>query len=89
MKWLALWYLLASIATFVAFGIDKSRARRGEWRTPERTLHAFSLAGGFPGVYVAMLILRHKNRKPLFWIVASVAALVHAALLAFALLRLS
>lgn len=66
MKWLALWYLLASLATFIAFAIDKSRARRDEWRTPERTLHTFSLIGGFPGAFAAMLVLRHKNRKIVF-----------------------
>lgn len=84
MKWLALWYLLASLATFIAFAIDKSRARRGEWRTPERTLHATTLLGGFPGSVAAMLFLRHKNRKPAFWVVAILAAILHAGVLILA-----
>lgn len=78
MKWLAIWYLLASLATFAAFAIDKSRARRDVWRTPERTLHAWSLAGGFAGAIIAMLVLRHKNRKIAFWAVNLALAAVHA-----------
>jgi uncharacterized membrane protein YsdA (DUF1294 family) len=78
MKWLAIWYLLASLATFAAFAIDKSCARRGFWRTRERTLHAWSLAGGFAGAIVAMLVLRHKNRKIVFWGVNLAIAAVHA-----------
>jgi len=78
MKWLAIWYLLASLATFAAFALDKSRAQRGVWRTPERTLHAWSCAGGFAGAIVAMLVLRHKNRKIAFWAVNLGIAAVHA-----------
>lgn len=62
-----LWYLGAiNAATFVAFGIDKRRARLGVRRLRERTLHLLALAGGSAGAFVAMRCLRHKNRKPAF-----------------------
>lgn len=85
MKWLVIWYVLASFAAFLAFAVDKSRARRGAWRTPERTLHAFSMVGGFAGAFAAMVFLRHKNRKPAFWFMTAAAACVHVALLVFLL----
>jgi uncharacterized membrane protein YsdA (DUF1294 family) len=59
-------YLVASAATFVAYGLDKSAARSGGWRTAERTLHLLGLAGGWPGALVAQQALRHKSAKGSF-----------------------
>ena len=59
-------YVAASVAAFVAYGVDKSAAQSGRWRTPERTLHVLSLIGGWPGALVAQRVFRHKSRKPSF-----------------------
>jgi uncharacterized membrane protein YsdA (DUF1294 family) len=69
------WLVLACIGGFSAMALDKSRARRGRRRIPERTLHLVSLAGGWPGVALAMLVVRHKTRKPRFiaWFLAAAA----------------
>jgi uncharacterized membrane protein YsdA (DUF1294 family) len=56
-------YLTASVAAGIAYGIDKSAAQRGAWRTPERTLHVLALMGGWPGAVVAQRVFRHKSRK--------------------------
>ena len=56
----------ASIVTFAAYALDKHAARRGRSRTRESTLHALSLAGGWPGALVAQQMLRHKSVKPQF-----------------------
>ena len=62
-------YLLAINAlAFLAFGVDKSRARRDQWRIPERTLLGFSAAGGFAGAFLGMRVFRHKTRKPKFYL---------------------
>ncbi len=64
-------YLVASLITFVTYALDKSAAMKGNWRTPESTLHMLSLLGGWPGALVAQQKLRHKSKKQpfrfIFW----------------------
>ena len=66
----ALWAFLAvlNIFSIALFGIDKIKAIRGGRRIPEVTLLLVSFFGPF-GAYAAMLILRHKTRKPKFLLV--------------------
>jgi uncharacterized membrane protein YsdA (DUF1294 family) len=59
-------YLAASATCFVAYAIDKSAARAGRWRTPERTLLLLGLMCGWPGAMLAQQWLRHKSIKPAF-----------------------
>jgi len=59
-------YMVASLLTFILYAVDKSAARKGAWRTKERTLHLLSLAGGWPGALVAQQKLRHKSKKQSF-----------------------
>ncbi len=59
-------YVALSLLTFLAYALDKSAAKRGAWRTPESTLHLFSLAGGWPGALIAQQKLRHKSKKESF-----------------------
>lgn len=79
----AAWYAVLSIAAFAVYAIDKSAARRGDRRTPERTLHLLALAGGWPGGMLARRVLRHKSRKPMFLFVLWASALLHLAMLAW------
>jgi uncharacterized membrane protein YsdA (DUF1294 family) len=64
-------YLVISLTCFVAYVVDKSAARNGDWRTPERTLLLLGLACGWPGALLAQQWLRHKNSKrsfqQMFW----------------------
>jgi uncharacterized membrane protein YsdA (DUF1294 family) len=67
----AIVYLVASLVAFVTYARDKAAARRGEFRTPETTLHLMALAGGWPGALLAQQFLRHKSTKAgfrsVFW----------------------
>jgi uncharacterized membrane protein YsdA (DUF1294 family) len=75
-------YLAASTAAVIAYGLDKSAAESGAWRTRERTLHVLALLGGWPGALVAQRMFRHKSRKlsfqVAFWVTVALncAALV-------------
>ena len=59
-------YLIMSIVTFCAYALDKWKAKRGAWRTPEKTLHILELCCGWPGAMAAHKWLRHKSYKPSF-----------------------
>jgi uncharacterized membrane protein YsdA (DUF1294 family) len=87
----AAWYAALSLFAFIAYALDKYAARRGERRTPERTLHLLALVGGWPGGMLAQRMLRHKSRKPVFHAVLWASALLHLAALGwlswFAFLR--
>lgn len=61
-------YFVASTVAFIAYAIDKSAARNGQWRTQESTLHLFALLGGWPGALAAQRLLHHKSKKRSFQI---------------------
>ena len=63
---IAVLYAGASIGCFLVYALDKSAAREGLWRTPERTLLLLGLACGWPGAVLAQAWLRHKSAKPAF-----------------------
>ena len=73
---------VASVACFILYALDKSAARQGRRRTPERTLLLLGLAGGWPGALAAQQLLRHKSSKlsflAKFWltVLLNLAALV-------------
>ncbi len=68
-KFLIIYYLVISFITYIAFAVDKRAARRGNWRTPEQTLHLLSLLGGWPGALLGQHYLRHKSQKLSFRVV--------------------
>lgn len=75
-------YLTGSCVAYLAYAFDKAAALKGERRTPESTLHLFSVIGGWPGAMLAQKTLRHKTQKQSFqlayWatVVLNCAALV-------------
>lgn len=57
-----LYYFVAvSVIGAVVCIYDKLAASRGWRRVPERTLFFWALVGGGPGVYLTMLLIRHKT----------------------------
>jgi uncharacterized membrane protein YsdA (DUF1294 family) len=78
-------YLVTSLLALAAFALDKRRARLGQRRIRESTLHAIELAGGWPGALLAMQLVRHKRRKPSYWLVTAGIAALHLAAWALAL----
>src|SRR5262249_20512361 len=72
-------YALVSSATFVAFGWDKWRAKRGGQRVSERTLHMLELFGGWPGALAAQRLFRHKSEKRSFKLVLWFIVALHVA----------
>lgn len=81
-EWLWWWYAGACVVTLIMYARDKRAAQRGDWRTPESTLHGLALLGGWPGALLAQQWLRHKSTKAefraVFWgtVVLNVTGLV-------------
>lgn len=57
-------YLAAvNISAFIAYGADKSKARRNKWRISESALITLAVIGGSLGALAGMIVFRHKIRK--------------------------
>ena len=57
-----------SLITFILYGADKSKAKRGAWRIKESVLIGFSLLCGAAGGMLAMNVFRHKTKHWYFWL---------------------
>lgn len=57
-----IYYLLGINAiTFILYGLDKLKAKRKKWRTPESTLILFACIGGSIGACLGMKVWHHKT----------------------------
>ena len=61
-RWLAVYLAVINLATFIVYGADKRRARKGKWRVPEKTLFLLPLLGGSVGALLGMRVFHHKTR---------------------------
>ena len=90
---MAVWKIIAaaaavlSLVSFVLYGSDKRRARRGDRRIPEATLLSIGIFFGAAGAVLGMNVFRHKTRHWYFWAVNVTALLGQAFLLAWLYLR--
>jgi uncharacterized membrane protein YsdA (DUF1294 family)/cold shock CspA family protein len=64
-----------SLIAYLMYWLDKLRARHGEWRIAESTLHLVTLLGGWPGAFLAQRHFNHKTAKLrfnlLFWLIVT------------------
>jgi uncharacterized membrane protein YsdA (DUF1294 family) len=78
--WLKVHMISLNIITFAAYGFDKRRAIKGQWRIPENTLHLMALLGGSPAAFIASKIFRHKVSKNgfrfKFWLIVTIQAII-------------
>ena len=62
-----LYYLLfINIITFMMYGIDKLKAKKGKWRISEATLLRMAIVGGSIGAWAGMRIWHHKTMHKKF-----------------------
>lgn len=76
-------YGAMSVATFLAYAVDKRASKLGNRRIPEARLHLLELAFGWPGAFLGRRLLRHKSiKKPytcVFWLIGLLHLTVWAA----------
>ena len=77
---LAVWLVVINATTFAVYGADKSRAKKGRWRIPEKTLLLLPLLGGSVGGLLGMAVFHHKTRHWYFRLGLPLMLLLQAAL---------
>ena len=58
--------LAVNIATFLLYGIDKYKAKKGKWRISEATLLTMAAIGGSIGAWAGMRLWHHKTMHKKF-----------------------
>ena len=80
---LVLYLAAMNLLAFAAFGSDKSAARRGQRRIPEKTLFQLALLGGSLGALIRWPLFRHHPRQPSFTRRVPLFLIAHIAILWF------
>ena len=60
------YHLAVNITSFLLYGIDKYKAKKGRWRISEATLLLMAVIGGSIGAWVGMRIWHHKTIHKMF-----------------------
>lgn len=50
-----------NIIAFIVYGVDKRKARKNQWRIPEKKLLFLAIIGGSVGSLTGMYIFHHKT----------------------------
>lgn len=83
------YYMVVNIIVWFLYMFDKNSARSNAQRTPENTLHIFSLLGGWPGALLAQRMFRHKSSKRSFQNAYWVTVWSHCAVFALLIILLT
>lgn len=76
-----------NLVTFCLYGADKRRAKKGQWRIPEKTLLILPLLGGSVGGILGMAVFHHKTRHWYFRFGLPAMFFLQAALAVYLLAR--
>ena len=58
----AIYLVVINIATFIVYGVDKSKAKNSEWRISEKVLILLAVVGGSVGAILGMNAFHHKTQ---------------------------
>ena len=75
-----IYLILMNLIGFGLMGVDKQRARRRDWRIPEKVLFGAALLGGSVGSWAGMYLFHHKTRHWYFVVGMPLILAVQAAL---------
>ena len=53
--------IIINLITFLLYGIDKLKAKKGKWRISEATLLLLAIIGGSIGAWLGIKIWHHKT----------------------------
>ena len=67
MNSILLFFILGiNVITFMVYGIDKLKAKKGKWRIPESTLLLLAIVGGSIGAWCGVKVWHHKTMHKKF-----------------------
>ncbi len=66
MIFLQYYLVLINVITFIVYGIDKLKSKRGKWRIPESTLLLLAIIGGSIGAWSSLKVWHHKTQHKKF-----------------------
>ncbi len=81
--------LFINVVTFIAFGVDKRKAKHNKWRIAEKTLLGLAAIGGSVGALLAMRMFHHKTKHKKFYIGVPVIILLQIVFVIWILAKLS
>lgn len=58
-----IYLIIINLIGFLIMYIDKQKAKKGNWRIPEKTIFLVTLLGGGIGTISGMYAFRHKTQK--------------------------
>jgi uncharacterized membrane protein YsdA (DUF1294 family) len=61
-----IYLLIINVVAFIAYGIDKYKAKHAKWRIPEATLLLLAAIGGSIGAWCGMKVWHHKTMHKKF-----------------------
>ena len=76
MKYSIVYLIIINVIAFFAYGIDKIKAKKDRWRTPESVLLLLAFMGGAAGALAGMLLFRHKTQHKKFTILVPMMLVV-------------
>ena len=85
LTFLILWYGILNLTAFLAYGLDKLKAKQNWWRIPEKWLLCLAILGGAPGAIIGSDLFHHKtSREKIYFRITNYLSLAaHLALLGY------
>lgn len=75
--------IAVNVITFVVYGIDKLKAKKGKRRVPEATLLLLAIVGGSVGAWCGVKVWHHKTMHVKFKYGIPLIMAMHALLLVY------
>lgn len=75
--------IAVNVITFVVYGVDKLKAKKGKWRVPEAALLLLAIVGGSVGAWCGVKVWHHKTMHVKFKYGIPLITAMHAVLLVY------